>query len=299
MRNSLKLSMARRPVAILAAIAATALSLGIAPVTHAGAATLRVCADPNNFPFSDRAGEGFENKIAALTAQALGEGLSYTWSRQDHDFFRRTLDAGTCDAVMSVPNQLESVERTQPYYESSYVFVSRADRDLDISSIKDKRLKQVKIGIELIDPQGFTTPPGQMLAERGIVANAVGYPIYDIKRLGDGRARMIADVAKGKLGLAAICGPGAGYFVRHSAVPLQMLPIGDTEEFSTHKVKFKLFALQYDIAMAVRKGDDARRAMLDRVIAEHKPQITDILKSFGVPLVEPLQASLSHGLAAD
>ena len=33
---------------------------------------LKVCADPNNLPFSDQKKEGFENKIAELIGAALG-----------------------------------------------------------------------------------------------------------------------------------------------------------------------------------------------------------------------------------
>jgi mxaJ protein len=40
--------------------------------TAANAAVLRVCADPNNLPFSDQAGRGFENKVVELIARDLG-----------------------------------------------------------------------------------------------------------------------------------------------------------------------------------------------------------------------------------
>src|SRR5437867_8111840 len=95
---------------------------------------LRVCADPNNLPFSNAKAEGFENKIAALVARELKRPLAYVWSPQRRGFIRTTLDAGRCDVVIGVPARYGLVQTTRPYYRSSYAFVSRRDRHLEISS---------------------------------------------------------------------------------------------------------------------------------------------------------------------
>ena len=63
----------------------------------ANAAALRVCADPNNLPFSDQAGSGFENKIVALIAQDLGSTVDYTWWAQRRGYVRHTLKEDVCD----------------------------------------------------------------------------------------------------------------------------------------------------------------------------------------------------------
>ena len=54
---------------------------------------LRVCADPNNLPFTNQRGEGFENRIAELVARDLHAQVRYTWWAQRRGFFRNTLNA--------------------------------------------------------------------------------------------------------------------------------------------------------------------------------------------------------------
>lgn len=53
---------------------------------------LRVCADPNNLPFSNARGEGFENKIARLLARDLGTTVAMAVRRGD-TALRDRLDA--------------------------------------------------------------------------------------------------------------------------------------------------------------------------------------------------------------
>src|SRR5437879_2623527 len=68
---------------------------------------VRVCADPNNLPFSNDAGEGFENRIAELLAHDLDVPLEYRWWAQRRGFVRNTLRAGDCDIVIGVPKGYE------------------------------------------------------------------------------------------------------------------------------------------------------------------------------------------------
>ena len=75
--------------------------------------------------------------------------------------------------------------------------------------------------------------------------------------------------------------------------------IGDTDEFSARKTHFELLGLQYEIAMAVREGDDALRDALDEVIARRKSEIKSLLTSFGVPLIEPEQLSSAAAPTGD
>src|SRR3954462_4392218 len=147
------------------AVTATALALAslvIGPSAHAEDAplnVLRVCADPNNLPFSNRDGAGFENKLAQFVATKLGMSVSYTWWAQRRGFIRNTLKAKECDVVMGVPAHYDPAETTKPYYRSSYVLVTRADRDLKISSLEDPVLPTLKIGVHLIGNDGTNTPP--------------------------------------------------------------------------------------------------------------------------------------------
>lgn len=239
----------------------------------------KVCADPNNLPFSNADGAGFENKLAELVAGELGKHVTYSWWAQRRGFVRNTLNAELCDAVMGVPVHYDLVETTRPYYRSTYVFVSRADRNLDVASIKDRRLKDLKIGVHLIGSDGTNTPPGQALGQRDIVQNVVGYMIYGDYREPNPPARLMEAVEKGDIDIAAAWGPLAGYAAKISAVPLTIVPITDTEDFAPLR-------FQFDIAMGVRKGDHALKAQLDDIIARKQPEIRALLESYGVPLVQ-------------
>src|SRR6185295_12595256 len=99
---------------------------------HAGAqsrAQFRVCADPENLPFSNQKTEGFENKIAEVIAKELGASLSYVWWGQRRGFVRNTMNAtlkeGRCDVMIGAPDGYDLVRTTKPYYRSTYVFVYR------------------------------------------------------------------------------------------------------------------------------------------------------------------------------
>ncbi len=239
---------------------------------------LRVCADPNNMPFSNDQGSGFENRLAELVAGQLGRTVSYAWWAQHRGFIRSTLKAGDCDVLIGVPKRLDTVETTRPYYRSTYVFVSRADRQLNIASIRDPRLQTLKIGVQLIGDDGFNTPPAHAIAAQGITANVIGYTLYGDYGSANPPARIITAVANGEIDIAAVWGPLAGYFARRSDVPMTLAPIEDTEAFAP-------LAFRFDIAMGVRKGDHALRDQLDSIIARDHASITEILRSYGVPLV--------------
>ncbi len=258
--------------------------LSAARAANAAPDEFRVCADPNNLPFSDRAGTGFENKLAELVAADLGKHVTYTWWAQRRGFVRNTLKAGNCDVIMGVPTRLDMVATTRPYYRSTYVFVSRSDRSLDIRSMTDPRLKSLAVGIQLIGDDGFNTPPAHALGAQGIVENVKGYSIYGDYRQPSPPSRIIEAVEDGTIDVAAVWGPLAGYFARQSPVPLTVRPIADTEQFAP-------IAFTFDIAMGVRKGDHALKARLDDVIARRREDIRRLLESYGVPLVDASRAS--------
>ena len=239
----------------------------------------RVCADPNNLPFSDLAGNGFENKLAELVAGELGQKIEYTWFAQRRGFVRNTLKAGNCDVIMGVPAHYDLVATTRPYYRSTYVFVSRADRNLDLSSMTDPRLRELRVGVHLIGDDGANTPPAHALGEEGIVNNVEGFMIYGDYRTPAPPARLVEAVEDSSVDVAAVWGPLAGYFAQSSPVPLRISPITDTARFAP-------LAFTYEVAMGVRKGDDARRQQLDMIIAERAAEICQLLSSYGVPLVE-------------
>ena len=270
---------------------ALAVLIGLASTTAAAASDgkLRVCADPNNLPFSNRAEAGFENRLAAMLGAHLGKQVSYTWWAQRRGFIRNTLKAERCDVVMGVPVGYDLVETTRPYYRSTYVFVTREDRHLDLSSLLDPRLRQLVIGVHLVGDDGNNPPPAQALGEQGIVDNVRGYSIYGDYRQADPPARLIEAVANGEIDVAAAWGPLGGYFATHSKVPLTVAPIRDGERFAPQQFEFA-------ISIGVRKGDHALRDQLNAFIDQHRSEIAALLRSYGVPLVEmPATASGGHG----
>lgn len=267
----------RRGLLLLALIIATAAVGRASWPTHEAADDLRVCADPNNLPFSNAAGEGFENRLAKLVAEELGKKLSYAWQAQRRGFIRNTLKADLCDIVMGVPTGYGPVETTAPYYRSRYVFVSRRDRDIDVASLKDARLREFRIGVHLIGDDGMNTPPAHVLAQEGMVENVVGFTIYGDYREPAPPLRLIKAVENDAIDIAATWGPFAGYEALHSRVPLRIEAIEETSDFAPLRFSF-------DISMGVRKGDHALRRRLDQIISHKSAEIRAIVESYGVPV---------------
>lgn len=260
--------------AIIIATLGAFLSLSAAPAL-AEAAALRVCSDPNNLPFSNARREGFENRIAELVARDLGRRVEYVWMPQRRGFLREGLGTGRCDLIAGTP-KLEPLLATEPYYRSAYVFVSRRDRGLDLRSLKDPRLRDLRIGVHLIGDDGWNTPPAHVLAAQGIVANVVGYSILGDYAEPDPPARLIEAVARGDVDVAVAWGPLAGFFARRSAVPLRIEPVADRTDFIP-------LVLEYPIGMAVRPESRTLRDRINTILARRRSEITAILDSYGVP----------------
>lgn len=238
---------------------------------------LRVCADPNNMPFSDSTGHGFENRIARLVANDLHEPVQYTWWAQRRGFVRNTLGAERCDVVIGIIAGDEQLATTAPYYRSTYVFVTRRSSRLHFVSMNDPRLHHVRIGIHVIGDDYNSLPPGVALAGRGIVRNVIGYSIYGNYATASPPSTLISAVAQGKVDVAIAWGPLAGYYAARSHVPLDVSPV--TDAMAGHGIPFS-----YAIAMGVRKGDTTRLGVLQRELDRRHAAIQRILREYDVPL---------------
>jgi quinoprotein dehydrogenase-associated probable ABC transporter substrate-binding protein len=241
---------------------------------HAG--VLRVCSDPNNLPFSNRSGQGFENKIAYLVARDLHDTVAYTYALQNDKFIKHTLKAGKCDVLIGVSTGIDEIDTTDPYYASTYVFVSRKRDALGISSLADPRLRALNIGVHLIGDDA--TPPTVALGQEGIVDNVHGYMIQSGFDKPNPPARLIEAVERKDVDVAAVWGPLGGYFSKSSPVPLSITPMSATTRFAP-------LQFQFAIAMGVRKGDPLKQR-LDAVLARERLTIHSILVNYGVPLVD-------------
>ncbi len=241
--------------------------------------TIRVCADPNNLPFSNQAGEGFENRLAELLAADRGARLAYTWWPQRRGFVRNTLQAGTCDVVMGVPFRFELTRTSRPYYRSTYVFAARRDRVAGLGSLDDPRLRDLRIGVQMIGDDFSNTPPAHALARRGLVRNVVGYSVYGDYSQPAPLSAIVTAVDRGDVDAAVIWGPPAGYFAKMSRHPLELTPVSPRAESAS-------LPFVFDISMGVRRDDAVLQAELDDFIVRRGADIDRILDAYGVPRVE-------------
>jgi mxaJ protein len=259
----------------VAMVIATEIGVG---ATLPQSAPLRVCADPNNLPFSNERLDGFENEIAALIAKDLNTTVQYTWKPQRRGFIRRTLKARECDLVMGVPNEYELVLTTKPYYRSSYVFVYAKNRGLNLRSFDDPVLRRMKIGLHEAGEDGANQPPAHALANRGIVANIVGFRMFDLDSVENPPGKIIDAVASGEIDVAIVWGPFAGYYARQQQTPLEVVPV--SPQIDPPSLPFT-----FDISMGVRKGDEAFKKQIEDILDRRRTDIRRILERYGVPLV--------------
>jgi len=269
---------------IRAAIVALALS---APGWRALPKPLRVCADPNNLPFSNQKRAGFENRIAALLARDMGTTVEFSWRPQMRGFVRKGLKAGACDVYMGVPAEFGPLLTTAPYYRSTYVIVYRTASRVHVRSLDDGALHSLVIGVHMIGDDYQNTPPAQALAARGIVDNVRGFPIVGDYSKPNPQAEILEALERGEIDVAIVWGPFAGYFAKHARTPLTIVPVTPARDPSG-----QIFA--FDIAMGVRRTDSALARTLDTMLVRERPAIRRILSDYGVPLASaPSEAS--HG----
>lgn len=256
------------------------LGLGFAHfgVARAAARDLRVCADPNNLPFSNDKGEGFENKIVDLIAKDLNAHVTYTWWAQRRGFVRHTLYAETCDLWPGVAAQQEMLLPTQPYYRSTYVFVTRTDRHLDIHSFDDPKLRQLKIGVEMVGYDAQNTPPAHALARRGIIQNVRGFGVFGNYEKPNPAAAIVDAVTQGDVNVGIAWGPLAGYFAAKAPAALTVTPVRPEQDAGR-------FAMTFAISMGVRRGDNALLREIDRALMRNKSAIDNILAAYHVPVL--------------
>lgn len=236
--------------------------------------SFRVCADPRNLPFSNEAGQGFENKIAALFAQQLGKNVSYVWFPQVMGFYRNTLNANRCDVVMGVAEGDEMVQNTTPYYTSVYALVFKPGNGLDgVISLDDARLKAKRIGIVA------NTPPATIMAADDLMDRAKPYPLAIDTRHDSSSQAMFHDLADGSIDAGVVWGPMAGYYAKQAKEKVVVVPL-------VHEKSTALAPMKFRITMGVRHSDQAWKRTLNRLIAEDQGRIDTILADYGVPVID-------------
>ncbi len=232
---------------------------------------LKVCADPNNLPFSNDKQQGFENKIADLVGASLGLKVEYTWFPQVIGFVRNTLQAHRCDLVMGTVAGDDIMQTTNPYYFTTYVMVYRSDKGLAFDGLQDPRLAGLRLGVV------SATPPSDLLVRHDLMAHAKPYQLTVDTRAESPTHQMVQDVVDGTIDVGFLWGPIAGYYRKHDELPLTLVPLKDEPGAARMK---------YHIAMGVRGNEPDWRRRVNAVILKQQPQITTILREYGVPLLD-------------
>ncbi len=241
---------------------------------------LRVCADPRNLPYSNEAGEGFENKIATLLARKLGKELTYEYYPGATGFVRNTLNAHRCDIIMGMPQKDDIAQVTNPYYRTAYAIVTKPGTEMaSIDDLADPRLQGKRIGIIA------GTPPATSLAVNGLLGNVKSYPLVVDTRFDSPASTMIEDLAKDRIDVAILWGPLAGYLAKRSETKLKVTAL--LKEPAEPP-------MIYRIAMGVRPSDQNWKRQLNKFISENGAEITQILVSYGVPLLDENGAPIAH-----
>ena len=241
--------------------------------------TLTACADPNNLPFSNKAGQGFENRLAEMIAADLHAKLHYIWGAQRRGYVRNTLNEQKCDFWPGIASNVEMVATSRPYYRSTYMFVTRKAANLSGLTLNDPRLKSLKIGVQMVGDDASNTPPAHALAGRGIIADVRGYMLYGNYAEPNPPAEIVRAVEHGDVDVALVWGPLAGYFAPQSKVPLRREPV--TPWFSDDQ-----WPMQFDVSVGVQKSNQKLLKQVNQVLDRRSGDIRRLLASYHVPLVQ-------------
>lgn len=278
------------PFLVIVLAPAIAFAQGGSPqAPHAATTTaLRVCVDPGDMPFSDRAGQGFEDKLAVMVAKALGERAEFEWQRGPG--LMRALHDHQCDVVAGWPTaEKAAVLTTRPYYRSTYVLIYRQSLPYRIRSLDDPALKTLSIGVRTIGDQWTGLPGGALLAAHGLQDSARPYPLHGNTSAISPSLDLIKAVADGDIDAAIAWGPPAAYFAKRQAVKIAVVPLTHTH---------LRIPVQFSISMAVRPDDVALRDRLDKFIRQHHASIHALLAGYYVPLL-PLDAVAAQPSVAE
>lgn len=248
---------------------------------------LRVCADPDNLPMSNQAGEGVENKLAELMAATWNSKLEYVYWAAPRGMMRM-LNGRYCDVWMQIPVLTDMAGVTRPYFRTSYVFVQRSDAAHQVTSLDDPALKTMKIGVHLYANDAENSPPAMALSSHGVVGNLVGFSTTYV----GGMSRpedIIKAVVDRSVDLSIVWGPIAGYYARKLGADLRLTPI---ENDTLTRIPFA-----YSMGMATRRAERAFRDSLQQFLDTKGPEIQAILEQFGIPLL-PLTTDQERGEGA-
>jgi len=239
------------------------------PYQQTDPSEFKVCADPDNMPYSTQKGEGFENKIAEVLAKDLGKTLTYEFWLDRQGYLRNTINAQRCDVIIGMGSDVDSLRTSKPYYRSGYVYVYRKSSNYNIKDWDSEDLKKGIIGIV------GQSPPTIPLNDHNLISNARPYRLQ--RDLNLPPSFIIDDLIAGKIDIAIVWGPIGGYFAKQSKEPLVVVPV---PEYQDKNIKGKE---EWNISVAVRKKDKERMAMIQAALDRNQDKILKILDDYGIP----------------
>jgi quinoprotein dehydrogenase-associated probable ABC transporter substrate-binding protein len=200
-------------------------------------------------------------------------------------FIRNTLrarqensDRFKCDLVTGVPAGFDMAATTHPYYHSSYALAYVKGKGLDgvhglddLLALKPEQRGRLRIGAFTSSPLTEWLLQNKLMDQVDWYQHQTGdaeqYPGQIIER----------DLASGKIDVAFVWGPIAGYFARNTrSAPIVAVPLASRPGMK----------LDFEIAMAVRHGDKEFRQRIDQLIDANRAKIAAILDDYGVPQLD-------------
>jgi mxaJ protein len=263
------------------------LALLAAPLpAEAGGWELKVCADPDNLPFSNRAGEGIDNKIAAILAEDLNADLTYVWLPDLRSRTRqRFVQGGECDMVLGLIDGQPGFLTSYAYYRTGYVFLYPEGARFEVNSLDDAVLKDLRIGL----PGGAAKlpPPGLSLANRGIIANQ--FHFIDRRDPDKAYPPMLEALGRREIDLAIAWGPVAGAYAKQKG--------GFVVRPVTPEIDQPFIPMVASLTIGVRPQDEGLRDDIDLALSRTWDKTRSVLEAAGVPLIDlpPPSPSLNGG----
>ena len=240
--------------------------------------SLRICADPKNLPYSNQDKEGYENKIANLFAKKLGDiPVIYSWFPMTSGFVRRTLNAKTCDLIVTFPAVHEFVQNSNPFYNSSYIMMTLEEKDFKIKTLSDPLIKEKKYKIGVI----HATPPSSHIAKNSLFEQVKFYQQAADPRKQKPWVDMTNDLVDGKLDIAILWGPLGGYEASKAKKSIKIVPLTKEEKVGRGK-------MVYRFTMGIRRNEPEWEKTINNLIKENQEEINKILREYGIPLLDKL-----------
>ncbi|MFZ0694121.1 MAG: quinoprotein dehydrogenase-associated putative ABC transporter substrate-binding protein [Alphaproteobacteria bacterium] len=268
---------------VVALLSAASAAFATTSIEAVDPSHFRVCADPDNLPYSSEKGAGFENKIAELLAKQMNRPLLYTWAPLGPAFLVTTLNTKVCDVVIGIPAGAASVLNTNPYYRMNYVMVYRKDSGIKATSITDPAMKKLKIGVVAGTVTNF------LMEENNLLNSMTGYSLRNDVQIQPVPDQMLEDLKNKVIDVALMAGPTVSYWAKKEKVDVVMIPLENAKRPGGR--------MDYLMTMGVRHGENDWKRELNDAIRKTQPQINEILKSYGVPVLNMVGPPVAAGSA--